>query len=131
MAPSGSHHLIASQEVLVVKSQPANARDIRDSNSGSVPGVGKIPWRRAWQPTPVFLPGKSHGQRKPGGLQPVGLQRVRHDQSNLAHTHQGAGGDRGKGPPQTPKGQEPGTRQAQNNNPQQKVVPGPTHHSCF
>ena len=24
--------------------------------------VGKIPWRRAWQPTPVFLPGKSHGQ---------------------------------------------------------------------
>ena len=55
MAPSGSHHLIASQEVLVVKSQPANARDIRDSNSGSVPGVGKIPWRRAWQPTPVFF----------------------------------------------------------------------------
>ena len=27
------------------------------------PWVGKIPWRRAWQPTPVFLPGKSHGQR--------------------------------------------------------------------
>ena len=25
--------------------------------------VGKIPWRREWQPTPVFLPGKSHGQR--------------------------------------------------------------------
>ena len=25
--------------------------------------VGKIPWRRAWQPTPVFLPGESHGQR--------------------------------------------------------------------
>ena len=27
----------------------------------SIPGVGKIPWRRKWQPTPVFLPGKSHG----------------------------------------------------------------------
>ena len=27
------------------------------------PSVGKILWRRAWQPTPVFLPGKSHGQR--------------------------------------------------------------------
>ena len=27
------------------------------------PWVGEIPWRRAWQPTPVFLPGKSHGQR--------------------------------------------------------------------
>ena len=25
--------------------------------------VGEIPWRRAWQPTPVFLPRKSHGQR--------------------------------------------------------------------
>ena len=25
--------------------------------------VGKVPWRRAWQPTPVFLPGDSHGQR--------------------------------------------------------------------
>ena len=25
--------------------------------------VGKIPWKRAWQPTPVFLPGESHGQR--------------------------------------------------------------------
>ena len=27
------------------------------------PWVGKISWRRPWQPTPVFLPGKSHGQR--------------------------------------------------------------------
>jgi len=27
------------------------------------PWVGKIPWRSKWQPTPVFLPGKSHGQR--------------------------------------------------------------------
>ena len=26
------------------------------------PWVGKIPWRKEWQPTPVFLPGKSHGQ---------------------------------------------------------------------
>ena len=29
--------------------------------------VGKIPWRRAWQPTPVFLPGESHGQRSLAG----------------------------------------------------------------
>ena len=29
---------------------------------GSTPGVGKILWRREWQPTPVFLPGESHGQ---------------------------------------------------------------------
>ena len=30
---------------------------------GFDPWVGKVPWRRAWQPTPVFLPGESHGQR--------------------------------------------------------------------
>ena len=41
--------------------------------------VGKIPWRRKWQPTPVFLPGESPWTEKPGGLQSIGLQRVRHD----------------------------------------------------
>ena len=34
---------------------------------------------RAWQPTAVFLPGESHGQRKPGRLQSMGSQRVGHD----------------------------------------------------
>ena len=34
------------------------------------PWVGKIPWRRAWQPTPVFLPGRSHGQRSLEGYSP-------------------------------------------------------------
>jgi len=37
------------------------------------PWVGKIPWRRAWQPTPVFLPGESHGQRSLVGYRPWGL----------------------------------------------------------
>ena len=32
--------------------------------------VGKIPWRRKWQPTPVFLPGESHGQRSLVGYSP-------------------------------------------------------------
>jgi len=32
--------------------------------------VGKIPWRRAWQPTPVFLPGESHRQRSQAGYSP-------------------------------------------------------------
>ena len=32
--------------------------------------VGKIPWRRAWQPTPIFLPGESHGQRSLAGHSP-------------------------------------------------------------
>ena len=30
---------------------------------GELPWAGKIPWRRKWQPTPVFLPGESYGQR--------------------------------------------------------------------
>ena len=51
----------------------------RGRKCGFDPWVGKITWRRQWQPTPVFLPGESHGQRKPNGLQSVGSQRVRHD----------------------------------------------------
>ena len=35
----------------------------RHRRHGFNPWVGKIPWRRKWQPTPVFLPGESHGQR--------------------------------------------------------------------
>ena len=37
---------------------------------GFSPCVSKIPWRRAWQPTPVFLPGKFHGQRNLAGCSP-------------------------------------------------------------
>jgi len=42
-------------------------------------GHGKIPWRRAWQLTPVFLSGQSLCTEVPGGLQSMRLQRVRHD----------------------------------------------------
>ena len=49
----------------MVKNPPANAEDARDV--GSDPWVGKIPWGRAWQPTPAFLPGESHGQRSLAG----------------------------------------------------------------
>ena len=41
---------------------------------GFDPGVGKIPWRRAWQPTPVFLPGESLGQRSLAGYSPWGCK---------------------------------------------------------
>ena len=47
----------------VVKNPPATAGD-----AGFNPWVGKIPWRRKKQPTAVFLPRKSHGQKEPGGL---------------------------------------------------------------
>ena len=46
---------------------------------GFSPWVGKIPWRRAWQPTPVLLPGESPWTEEPGGLQPMGSQRVGYD----------------------------------------------------
>ena len=36
----------------------------------SIPGLGKIPWRREWQPTPVFLPGEFHGQRSLASYSP-------------------------------------------------------------
>ena len=38
------------------------------------PWVGKIPWRKAWQPTLVFLPAKSYGQRSLVGYSPQGLK---------------------------------------------------------
>ena len=41
---------------------------------GFDPWVGKIPWRRAWQPTPVFLPRESPWTEEPGGLQYMGLE---------------------------------------------------------
>ena len=58
----------ASQVALVVKNLSANAGDIR--HSGSIPGWGRFPWRRAWQPTPVFLSGECHGQRSLAGYSP-------------------------------------------------------------
>ena len=45
----------------------------------SSPWVGKIPWRRKWQPTPVFLPGESHGQRSLVSYTPWWRKRVGHD----------------------------------------------------
>ena len=50
------------------------------------PWVGRIPWKRAWWPTPIFLPGESHGQRSLVGYSPWG-HRVEHDWSDLACTH--------------------------------------------
>ena len=40
------------------------------------PWVGKIPWRRKWQPTPVSWPEKSHGQRSQAGYSPQGLKKL-------------------------------------------------------
>ena len=52
------------QVALVVKNLPASAC------------IGKAPWRRAWQPIPVFLPGESHGQRSLVGYSPWGHKEL-------------------------------------------------------
>ena len=49
----------ASQVAVVVKKHACQCR--RHERPGFDPWVGKIPWRREWQPTEVFLPGESHG----------------------------------------------------------------------
>ena len=41
--------------------------------------IGKIPWRKVWQSTLVFLPGQSPWTEEHGGLQSMGLHRVRYD----------------------------------------------------
>ena len=46
---------------------------------GLEPWLRKSPWRRKWQPIPVFLPGKSHGQRSPADNNPRGRKRIRHN----------------------------------------------------
>ena len=45
----------------------------------SIPGSERSPWRRKWQPTALFLPGKSHGQRSLVGCSTWGCKGVRHD----------------------------------------------------
>ena len=61
--------LRASQMELVVKNLPTNAGDFNDM----VQVLGQEdPWRRAWQPSPVLLPGESHLQRSLAGYGPWG-----------------------------------------------------------
>ena len=60
----------------VVKNPPVNAEVTGDA--GLIPELRRSPEGRNQQPTPVFLPGESHGQRSLR-LQSVGSQRVRHD----------------------------------------------------
>ena len=71
----------APQVMLMAKNSPANAGDVRDTDA--IPG-SVSPYRRKWQPTPVFLPGKIPWTEEPGGLQSVGSPRVGSDR---ARTH--------------------------------------------
>ena len=62
----------------MVKNPPANARDITDMGLVAA-WVGRISWRRARQPTLVFLLGESPWTEESGGLQSMGSHRVGHD----------------------------------------------------
>ena len=65
------------QETSLVAQMVKHLPTMRET--GFDPWVEKILWRRKWQPTPVFLPGKFHGQRSQVGYSPWGHKRVRHD----------------------------------------------------
>ena len=65
-----------SPSVSVVKNWPTNRRHSFN------PWIGKITWRGKWQPTPIFLSGKCHGQRNLAGCSPGGCKVVGHNLAN-------------------------------------------------
>ena len=70
---------------LCSKESTCNAGDAGDL--GVIPWVGKIPWRRKWQPTSVFLPGKSHGERGQVDRSPWGHKESDTTEWLSTHTH--------------------------------------------
>ena len=55
-------------------------------DQGSIPGWGRSPWRREWQPIPVFLPGEFHEERSVAGYSPWGCKES-DTTERLTHTH--------------------------------------------
>ena len=64
------YHFLGFPGSSAVKNLPANAGDV-----DSIPGSGRFPWRRKWQPPLVFFLGESHGQRSLAGYSPWGSQK--------------------------------------------------------
>ena len=73
-SPHLNNEFRASQVELVVKEPACQCRGHKRCRFD--PWVGKTPWRRAGQPTPVFLPGESHGQRSLAGYSPQGHKEL-------------------------------------------------------
>jgi len=72
-------------KVIVTDTRSVKETACQCKRHGFDPWVGKIPWRKEWQPTPVFLPGESHGQRSLVGYKPQS-----HNGSNMTeHTRPG------------------------------------------
>ena len=75
--PLPHHHQSGFPGGLVHKESACNAGDwLQYSRPGFNPWVRKIPWRRKWLPTPVFLPEKFHGQRSLVGYSPWGHKEL-------------------------------------------------------
>ena len=53
-----------------------NLPTVQETQESLIPGSGKFPWRKAWQPTLVFLPRESPGQRSLAGYSPWGHQEL-------------------------------------------------------
>ena len=68
--------LFPSWVSLVVQQERTRLQCRRRRRCRFDPWVGRIPWRRAWLPTPRFLPGESHGPEEPGGLQSKGCKKL-------------------------------------------------------
>ena len=69
------------------KGKESACRRRRLKRCGFSPWVGKIPGRKKWKPTPVFLPGKFHRQRSQGKLQPMRSVKSQRWLSDWAHIH--------------------------------------------
>ena len=69
----------------LVKNLPVNTGD--SGNMGLLPGSGRSTWGKKQQPIPVFLPGKSNGQRSLAGYSPCGLKE--HNWTQLSTLHKG------------------------------------------
>ena len=70
-SPRGCKELDTTEQLTSsLMAQAGKGSAYKAGDLGFDPWVGKIPWRRQWQPTPVLLPGKSHGQRSLVGYNP-------------------------------------------------------------
>ena len=87
-------HLKKQQQITIEQHKASFIAQLVKSVPTIKPGfnswVGKIPWRRTWQPTPVLLPGESHGQRSLEGYSPWGRKSGTRlsDQAHSTHTEQ-------------------------------------------
>ena len=73
-----SHHLseLDLYNVLMVALMVKNLPAMQEPQVRSLGWIGKIPWRKEWQPTPIVLPGEFHGQRSLAGYSPWGRKEL-------------------------------------------------------